>query len=327
MKKFILTLLCFFLPIIILLIPIDYLLSNKLKGLNDFAKGENLVWNDIYNSNVNDDIVIYGSSRAWVHIDPLLIESKLGRKAYNLGIDGHNFWLQNLRHQELLKYNQKPDYIIYSVDVFTLAKRKDLYNYDQFLPYMLGNDNIHDFTSSYEGFSYFDYNFPLIRYEGKKNVIRQAFKTSILEDNVKLARVKGYRGIEKKWNKDFDKAKQKKVNFSVEIDLASVEKFELFLDECEKNSIKVIFVYTPEYIEGQEFVSNRNEIVSLFEELAVKHKILFLNYSDNSISKQKKYFYNALHLNKTGAELFTNKLIKDLIITNFQTGIYNKGSL
>lgn len=327
MKKFILTLLCFCLPIIILLIPIDYLLSNKLKGLNDFAKGENLVWNDIYNSNVNDDIVIYGSSRAWVHIDPLLIESKLGRKAYNLGIDGHNFWLQNLRHQELLKYNQKPDYIIYSVDVFTLAKRKDLYNYDQFLPYMLGNDNIHDFTSSYEGFSYFDYNFPLIRYEGKKNVIRQAFKTSILEDNVKLARVKGYRGIEKKWNKDFDKAKQKKVNFSVEIDLASVEKFELFLDECEKNSIKVIFVYTPEYIEGQEFVSNRNEIVSLFEELAVKHKILFLNYSDNSISKQKKYFYNALHLNKTGAELFTNKLIKDLIITNFQTGIYNKGSL
>lgn len=327
MKKFILTLLCFCLPIIILLIPIDYLLSNKLKGLNDFAKGENLVWNDIYNSNVNDDIVIYGSSRAWVHIDPLLIESKLGRKAYNLGIDGHNFWLQNLRHQELLKYNQKPDYIIYSIDVFTLAKRKDLYNYDQFLPYMLGNDNIHDFTSSYEGFSYFDYNFPLIRYEGKKNVIRQAFKTSILEDNAKLARVKGYRGIEKKWNKDFDKAKQKKVNFSVEIDLASVEKFELFLDECEKNSIKVIFVYTPEYIEGQEFVSNRNEIVSLFEEIALKHKILFLNYSDTSISKQKKYFYNALHLNKTGAELFTNKLIKDLIRTNSQTGIYNKESL
>lgn len=323
MKKFILSLLYFCLPVIILSIPIDYLLSNKLKKLNNFALGENLVWNHIYDGNVNDDIVIYGSSRAWVHIDPLLIESKLGRTAYNLGIDGHNFWLQNLRHQELLKYNQKPDYIIYSVDVFTLAKRKDLYNYDQFLPYMLGNDNIHDFTSSYEGFSYFDYNFPLIRYEGKKNVIRQAFKTSILEDNAKLARVKGYRGIEKKWNKDFDKAKQKKVNFSVEIDLATVDKFNLFLNECKKNSIQVIFVYTPEYIEGQKFVTNRNEIVTLFEEIAMKHNILFLNYSDNSISKQKKYFYNALHLNKTGAELFTNKLIKDLIRTNVQTGIYN----
>jgi hypothetical protein len=208
MRKFILTLLYFCLPIIILSIPIDYLLSNKLKELNKFAEGENLVWNDIYDGNVNDDIVIYGSSRAWVHIDPLLIEKKLGRTAYNMGIDGHNFWLQNLRHQELLKYNQKPEYIIYSIDVFTLAKRKDLYNNNQFLPYMLGNGNVYNYTSSYEGFSFFDYYFPLIRYEGKRNVIRQAVKTSILGDNSKLSRIKGYRGIEEKWNRDFAKAKR-----------------------------------------------------------------------------------------------------------------------
>ena len=113
----------------------------------------------------------------------------------------------------------------------------------------------------------------------------------------------------------------------MEIDLASVNRFNSFLTDCETNNIQVIFVYTPAYIEGQKFVTNRNEIISLFQEIAIKHNILFLNYSDNSISKQKKYFYNALHLNKTGAELFTNELIKDLIRTNTQTGIYNKGSL
>lgn len=84
-----------------------------------------------------------------------------------------------------------------------------------------------------------------------------------------------------------------------------------------------LYLFTPEYIEGQAFVAGRDEIITLYEEIAKKRDILFLNYSDDQICKQKKYFYNASHLNKNGAELFTNKLIKDLIKTNNQTGIYN----
>ncbi|MBE2208298.1 MAG: hypothetical protein IAE84_11975, partial [Saprospiraceae bacterium] len=72
------------------------------------APGEFEVWNDIYNSNVNCDIAIYGSSRAWVHIDPKILSHILQLNVYNFGIDGHNFWLQYLRHIEFLKYNPKP---------------------------------------------------------------------------------------------------------------------------------------------------------------------------------------------------------------------------
>ena len=144
----------------------DYFISNNHKKNHKYP-GEIEVWNDIYAGNINSEIAIYGSSRAWVHIDPSILEDSLNLKAYNFGIDGHNFWLQYLRHKEYLKYNNAPKIILLSVDVFSLQKRKDLYELNQFLPFMLWNKNIIKFTSSYNGFTYKDYYFPLLRYKGK----------------------------------------------------------------------------------------------------------------------------------------------------------------
>jgi hypothetical protein len=69
MKKFFIKMIYFALPIIILIYPLDYGMSFIYKQSNDYP-GEYEVWNDIYNSNASCDIAIYGSSRAWVHIDP-----------------------------------------------------------------------------------------------------------------------------------------------------------------------------------------------------------------------------------------------------------------
>lgn len=71
-------------------------------------------------------------------------------------------------------------------------------------------------------------------------------------------------------------------------------------------------VYTPEYIEGQEFTKNRSDIIQLFQEKSEQYQFPFLDYSNDTLSYDKQYFYNAMHLNKTGAELFTDKLIEDI---------------
>lgn len=244
MKKFILTLMYFCLPVIILSLPIDNLLSNKLKKSNNFSQGENLVWNDIYRGEIDDEIFIYGSSRAWLHIDPRLLEEKLGRTAYNFGVDGGHFFMQNLRNKELLTYNPKPKFIIYSLDVFTLQKKPGLHNNRQFLPYMLMNNTLYNNLSTYAGYSYLDYYLPLIRYAGKDDVIKNALKFSFSSDTSKLARVKGYKGRDLVWNDDLRNAKKKMNVFKIQLDSSLVEKFNLFLDECKDNDIEVIFVYT-----------------------------------------------------------------------------------
>lgn len=312
MKKFIKNLVLFFLPIVILSYILDVFISNNLKKSNNFAQKEYSTWNAIIDGNVNSDIVIYGSSRAWVHFNSTMISDSLQIPTYNLGIDGHNFWLQYLRHKMLLERNQKPKVIIVSVDMFTLQKVKNLYNSEQFLPYMLWNKEIKKATISYQGFDNTDYEIPLMRYFGKKKEIETAIRYFSGHLSNPICRVKGYQGLNRVWSKDFNKAKSSMKNYEVKIDPETLLLFRQFISECKQNSIKLIFVNAPEYKEGQEFTINRKEVLTIYKGLSKQYKIPFYDFSNDSICFQKKYFYNSVHLNRIGAELFTAKFIDTL---------------
>ena len=79
--------------------PLHRFISYLLRKSNEFPS-EFEVMNDIYEGKAAAEIAIYGSSRAWVHIDPQVIEDTLGMSSYNFGNDGHNFPMQYLRHKE-----------------------------------------------------------------------------------------------------------------------------------------------------------------------------------------------------------------------------------
>ncbi len=312
MKKFIVNLFLFVAPFVLLSYFLDIFVSKNLKNINDVAYGEYSTWNDLFDGKVNSDIVIYGSSRAWCHISPKIIEDNLRLKTYNLGINGHNFWLENFRHAVLFENNTKPKLILFSLDMFTLQKRKELFNSEQFLPYMLWNSEIKKATESYEGFNFYDYTIPLIRYCGKILVLEKIINYSLGLISNPIMRINGYQGKDKTWNSDLDKAIAKRKKYEVPIDRKSQQLFEKFLVECQNQNIKLIFVYTPEYIGGQKFVKNRKTVMDLYGHYSKKYQIPFYDYSNDSISFQKKYFYNASHLNKTGAELFTHQFVDTL---------------
>lgn len=310
MNKFIRNSVFFVGPIIVFMFVADWVLSMRLRQSRD---GEFSVWNDIYRGNVNADVVVYGSSRAMVHMDPAIIMDSLNVRAYNLGINGHNFWLQYFRHLELLEHNTPPKFIIHSVDVFTLGLRPDLYNMEQFLPYMYFNEKIKRWTKPYRGYSNYDYYLPLIRYYGHYRTIGRELKSSMIRSSKPdSARYLGYASQNLAWNDDLKRAKKKFADYRIRIDTSSVKLFDQYLEECKKSGIAVILVYTPEYIQGQEFVKNRDEIIAMFRGFSDKYNIPFLDYSDDSISYNKEYFYNASHLNRKGAERFTSKMMHDI---------------
>jgi hypothetical protein len=313
MKKFILNIFIFCLPLIFASLFIDRFLSVNLKKSDSYAWGEFSVWNDIYDGKINSQIVIYGSSNALVEVNPQMINDSFKVNTYNLGIDGHNFWLQYFRHSLLLEHNNRPKLIIQVLGITTLVKRKDLYNPDQFLPYMFYHKEIKKATNSYIGFSNLDYEIPLLRYYGKKQAIIEAIKAFIKPGRSMVpGRVRGYQGMERQWNNDLETAKKNMASYETDFDSLSIALFERYLGECKANNIKMIFVYPPEYIEGQKFVKNRESIIKTYFDFSKKYDIPFLDYSHDTLSTQKEYFYNSTHLNKSGAELFTNKLIKDL---------------
>jgi len=318
MKHFVKCTILFLFPIFLLAYPIDLYISNYLKKSNDYF-GEFEVWNAIYDNKINTDIAIYGSSRAWVGIDPQILADTLHTSVYNLGIDGHNFWLQYLRHLEYLKNNKAPKQIILAVDFGSLQKRKDLYLYEQFLPYMLWNNNVTQYTKSYIGYSYFDYYIPLVRYIGKSSVLKNTLKTILKEKEIPSYRSLGYKGVAKEWTNEFELARTKMKNYTVEINAASVDLLNTFLSDCKKNNVDVILVYTPEYIDGQKFIKNRQEVIDIYKTYAKKYESLFLDYSKNKINYNKQYFYNATHLNKRGSNLFSKILAHDLLKSQEKT--------
>ncbi|MBK6346046.1 MAG: hypothetical protein IPF68_08920 [Bacteroidales bacterium] len=309
MKKFLITILIFTLPLVLFSYLADRFLSDSLRQSRN---GEFGVWNDIYGGKVSEDLLIYGGSRAWVHFDPQIMTDSLGISVYNIGLNGHNFFLQDLRHRLLLKYNEKPKIIIHAVDIMTLGKRADLFNLEQFLPYMTDDTAVANAIADYEGYDYLDYRLPLMRYSGKWKTVFSALKIRFGSKNYTPDRIKGYQGKDMTWNSDFEKAKEEIAEFRMDLDSATIREFEKYIRECREKDIQLIFVSPPEYIEGQLFVENYEEIMDVFRKFSRDFGVPYYDYTKDTMSFSKKYFYNSTHMNKLGAELFTRKLVTDL---------------
>ncbi|MCE7995962.1 MAG: hypothetical protein HEP71_28540 [Roseivirga sp.] len=310
MKKLIKKLLIFILPVLVVLYPLDLVIT---KGLKKTRYEEFAEWNAILNGEVEADMVIMGGSRAFVHFSPEILDSSLQLNAYNLGMDGYLFPMQQARFDAYLEQNDKPRYVLQSVSMSTLSRRNGLYSREQFLPY-LDNEKVLMATKAYEGLSWFDYNVPLLRYRKQWDLITIGATESLgvrhISGNEKH---KGYVGRSRSWDGTFEKF----VENSPEGIVADVEEevvmaFESYLKRCKENDIQVILVYTPEFEGIQRYFVNRAEVMGIYQRLATKFDLEFLDYSADPMCSDQTFFYNSQHMNKSGAEKFSRKLAGDL---------------
>lgn len=313
MTKFLGKYLLFLVPILLLAYPMDQGLSALVKRKNAVFTGEYEVWNDIYSGTINADIVVYGSSRALRHFDPDILQDELGLSVYNCGMDGHQFWMEYYRHKMYIAHNNKPELIIQSLDSFTLQRPGFLYNYMQFLPYMFLNWSLYDHVKMLEGFTKPDFVIPLVRYFGETKALNSALSVLFNGSNNVKGRTKGYAPVQKEWGNDLDFAIEKSENIEIPVSTDTKKLFEHYIRECKDLGIKLIFVYSPEYIDGQKYISNRKQMLDYYYRISEQYKIPLLDFSENDICFDKQYFYNSLHMNKRGAELFSHELGKKLI--------------
>ena len=294
--------------LLILSVVSDYFITKTLRKSKDKYYS---TWNDLVGGKINSTILIYGSSRARAHVNTKILEDSLQQPVYNLGIDSYNFKMQYCRHQLILQNNNKPAYIIQTLDYATLGDVEGLYEKEQFLPYF-DNEIITNTIKTYKGFNEYDYHLPLLRYYGCTKQIVSSFNIFLRPSHNKGNRYKGFYNFNQNWTYEFEKLKLTTKELHQEIKKNVVVLFDKYLADLKKKNIKVIFVYTPEYIEGQKFIANRAEIMKLYTNLALKYNIPFIDYSSDTICLNRKYFYNAEHLNLEGANLFSKKLATDL---------------
>jgi hypothetical protein len=299
MKLFIKNFLLFLLSIIALSYPLDKWISSTYKSRNT---DELSVWNDIYEGNIDDQMIINGSSSAWVHIDPMMIEEQTNVSCYNLGLNGHNFPLQYFRYLEFRKYNPKPKIIIQEIEGGSFSIDTLGTFLEQLMPYMLYDEDIRKHTKISKRFNLLDFYLPCFRYYGEIEKIYAPIDTAAI-------RVKGYKGQNIEWNTDFENDKKKMNGYILQIDSTILTSFENYVRECQRENIKIILVHPPIHIDGQNFVTNYEQGIEWLKAMSKKHNISFYNFSQDTLCYQKKYYYNTRHLNKEGSFFFTKKLI------------------
>ena len=255
-------------------------------------------------------MLIQGSSRAWLQISTKAMDSSLHINSYNLGMDGYNFLMQYYRFKLYQAHNKKPACIIQNVDTMTLDRRDDLYDLEQFLPY-LDVPLIKEAAGFYDGFEYIDYLVPSAKYRHSKISEFLAIKGYL--HPYATGKYKGFLARDSKWDDSFSKFKSSNpAAVTAKVDPFTNKLFNDFASYCKINHITLVLVWTPEYIEAQRLITNRKDIVSIFKEYSKKYGITFLDYSDSYISYDTKYFYNSQHLNARGVDAFNKILISDL---------------
>ncbi len=281
----------------LLLIGLDTFISYKLRHSNDRRF---IVWTEIAEKKINADLLIMGSSRAWVQFSPEILDTILDVNSYNLGIDGSHIDRQIMRYDFYKLYNPKPHVILHNIDFISVLASKVGYEREQFFPYFTNKNMVS--VIKREPFTWAERNLPYARYYGYQDLLKNYA-------NHKDTLYKGYCGQEQYWNGSlFSSIDSLHFNCDESLKAMLVD----YVQEVKNDSINLIFVYAPFYIEAVKKVDNLNEMYSTFDSIAKAYDVPILDYTYSYLSSDTTYFYNASHLNKQGAELFSTMLANDL---------------
>ena len=309
MKKFLFRLLLFcFIPVPLLLF-LDHAVE---KGLGRSRYLYYADWNDLYSGAINADAIVLGTSRAYLHVSPAILDTALKLNTYNLGMDGASFDIQYNILKLYLQHNRKPRYIIQEVGYPTFVASDSVQYFHEFVAH-LGDTAIRKLVKSHNAsVGLADLYFPLYKYNTELPLAKEGLM-SYTGHGSPAVKYKGYEARDYPWDSTFYLFKKNHPHGMVmPIDTTLVTLFNRYLAECADSGITVILFYAPTYYQSRPYILNYTQIHAMITGSAAAHSVPFLDYADDSINYHKEYFYNTQHLNRTGAELFSTKLAQDI---------------
>lgn len=298
MKKFIVKIIIFIFLVFIADRAVGYVMEHVIDNIKVGGVGRD---NYICNK-VEDDMLIFGSSRAMRHYDSQMLEDSLNMSCYNCGEDGNGIFL-NYGRLLMCKERKLPKVIIFDVAPTFDIQTNDNHKFLSWLRPRYERNGIRDifadidkYDNQYENIKMQSF---LYRYNSRflQNLV--VYITNISPDTG----IKGFRPVEGTINKRNSNINKYLDNFKV--DSLKLHYINKFIDEA-KNA-KIIFVYSPTW------AGSKPEYIAPYLEICEKRGFQFINFSnDPKYMVNKKYFKDNLHLNSAGANEFTKDLIKVL---------------
>lgn len=296
MKQFILKILL----LLVILFIIDNFIKEIFQSMQYNSKGGDTGRMEYIVNSMNEDILIFGSSRANHHYNPQIIEDSLQMSCYNCGRDGNGI-IFSYGMYRLFRDRYTPKFIIYDVmDNYDLINKYDNEKYLDYLRYYYdksGIDSIFTNVDKKEKYKMI----PHMRWYNYKFI-------QIISDYIKPTQsdIKGYRPLE-------GNIEYKPININnnsnkpIHYDNLKLEYLKLLIEDCKARGTKLIFMVSPQYKGGKK--QSYEAIIQLARSENIP---FFYHLDDNKISTNKKYFKDSMHMNKYGADEYTKKIINEI---------------
>ena len=308
MKKYLLNVTYFFAIIIFMFSLITFITD---RGLRKSEFGNLKEWNDIFDKKIHPDIVIQGSSRAWVQFNTNIIDSTLHADSYNMGMDGTPFDVQYVKFKLYMQNCSYPKMILQNVDWDTMDKNTPVFQKYQLLPY-LSNSIFEKQLLKNNIISNSDIYLPFLKYAGEPQAIKVGFSESFGIHHFISSKHHGFLGVQENWDDTNFEKRQKGGNIHWHRNKEVEKLFIDFLVDCHMKRIKVVLVFAPFYYKLAYLIEDFDGLKTYYRDIAKKNNAVFLDFSLDSMSYSKNNFHNASHLNKKGADVFTLKLVNKL---------------
>jgi hypothetical protein len=257
------------------------------------------------------DILVFGSSRAQHHYSSEILSNKLGLSIYNAGRDGQ-FLPYYCAVQDVILQRKTPKIVILDVNIWELGPNEQKYSkLAQLLPYVGEHPILKKYTAEISEFENlklisktYPYNSTLLI-----SVYDHLFTDKQPEDD------RGYFPLIGQVSEQmFNKYKTEKAVYdkkralqNIQIDQHAVAYYHQFLQKTKDLNIKTYVVISPTVLKEPN-----TEEKSLLESIAKKYSnVTFLDYATDSIyNNHYQLFADEFHLNKKGAEKFSEELAK-----------------
>jgi hypothetical protein len=246
----------------------------------------------------NEDILIFGSSRAVHHYNATMLEDSLGLSCYNCGDDGNGIILSYGR-LTMAKERYQPKIIIQDVSTSFDLLKNDNHKYLGWLKARYERTGIPEIFYDIDKTERYKMLCQMYRYNTKFLQNLFVYFTSISADTG----TKGFRPI----NAKFDPMKVSKGSKpkQFEFDPLKISYINKFID-LSKGS-QLFFVVSPMWY-GMDTAK-----VAPLKNICQQHSIPFLDFSnDPKYVHRNEYFKDGTHLNARGADEFTKDLIIEL---------------
>ncbi len=246
-----------------------------------------------------EEALVFGSSRANHHYVPAVFQDSLKLPFYNAGVDGQFILFEGaLVRCVLSRYSPKYVVLDFNADEFVYSER----SYDMLadlLPYYPEHYNelnsIIDLKSKYEKVKLLSKMYPF-------NSVVLTIMMGNLESNKKRKEDdRGYVPLTGRIDYNVKPSVIKEGN----IDSNKINAFKDLISRCKNSGVKVFVVVSP-YFEAVEQSS-----INLGSQIANEMNVPFWDYSnDTSFIRRKELFKDVIHLNDSGAIIFSQKVVQ-----------------